>query len=145
MTTLAAAKNEMAAAFRDAWLADPLSADLPVLYLDVADKPPTSGAWARFTVRHSLGGQATLAGDSGKRRYRHTGFVVVQVFVERHDRAGAETTMDALLSIAKAAFQGTRTTPGGVVFYRARVNEVGVSGVWLQNNVLADFEYDEVR
>lgn len=145
MTTLAQAKNEIAGAFRDAWIADPLSADLPVLYLDVADAPPTSGAWARLTVRHGPGGQATLAGDAGTRHYRRTGFVTVQVFVERHDRAGAETTMDALVPIAVHAFEGITTSPGRVAFHRVRVNEVGVSGVWLQTNVLADFEYDEVR
>ena len=145
MTTMAQAKDEIAGAFRDQWISDPLSSELPVLYLDVGDKPPTSGDWARLTIRHSLGGQATLAGDAGTRHYRHTGFVTVQVFVERHDRAGAETTLDALVSIAKHAFQGKTTAPGRVAFHRVRVNEVGVSGVWLQTNVLADFEYDEVR
>ena len=142
---MAQAKDEIAGAFRDAWLADPLSAELPVLYLDVADGAPTSGAWARLTVRHSLVGQATLAGDSGTRHYRDTGFVIVQLFAERHDPAGAETTLDALVTIAKNAFRGLTTSPGRVAFHRVRVNEVGVSGVWLQTNVLADFEYDEVR
>jgi hypothetical protein len=145
VTTMAQAKNEIAGAFRDQWIGGPLSAELPVLYRDVGDKPPTSGAWARLTIRHSLGGQATLAGDSGTRHYRHTGFVTVQVFAERHDRAGAETTLDALVTIAKHAFEGITTSPGRVAFHRVRVNEVGVSGVWLQTNVLADFEYDEVR
>jgi len=145
MTAMAQAKDEIAGALRTAWLAAAASAEVPVLYLDVAGDPPTSGSWARLTIRHSLGGQATLAGDSGKRHYRHVGFVTVQVFVERHDPRGAETTMDALVTVAKHAFEGITTEPGRVTFSRARVNEVGVSGVWLQTNVLADFSYDEVR
>ena len=136
------AKDEMSKVFRDAWLADPLSAGLPVLYPDVADDPPDAGSWARVTVRHSNGGQATLTGALGKRRYRYVGFIAVQIFVERAD---GEVSIDALAMIVKNAFEGVTTSPGRVAFYRVRVNEVGQSGVWLQTNVLADFEYDEVR
>lgn len=140
--TLTQARDEMLAAFRTAWLANSASDQLPVLYPDTADDPPDSGAWARVTVTHGAGGQATLAGDSGQRRYRHTGFVTVELYTPRGDGL---VLSDQLVTITKQAFEGVTTSPGHVTFYRVRVREVGPDGQWFHQNVLADFEYDEVR
>jgi hypothetical protein len=133
----------MLAVFREAWLADPASAQLPVLYPDTKSLPPTTGAgWARISVQHGSGGQATLSNESGRKRYRRTGIVFVQIFTDRGD---GMVLADELATITKNAFEGVATNPGRVTFYRVRVREVGPDGQWFQTNVLADFDYDEVK
>jgi hypothetical protein len=141
-TTLTQARDEILTVFRDAWLASSESNALPVLYPDTDDELPDSGAWARVSVRHGTGGQATLANHDGQRRYRHTGFVTVELYTPRGDGL---VLNDQLSTIVKHAFEGVTTCPGQVIFRRVRVNEVGPDGQWFHTNVLVDFEYDEVR
>jgi hypothetical protein len=140
--TLTQARDEILTQFRTAWLADPASAALPVLWPDSDSKPPASGAWARVSVTHGSGGQSTLSGGLGETRYTHMGFVTVQLFTPRGD--GLKLS-DQLVTISKHAFEGVATSPGHVTFYRVRSREVGPDGQWFNTNVLADFEYDEVR
>ncbi len=140
--TLTQARDEMFKAFRDAWLADATSNLLPVLYPDTDAEPPTEGAWARVSIKHGPSRQATLSGESGQKRFRHTGFITVELYTPRGDGL----VLNGQLSIiVKHAFEGVATSPGQVIFYRVRVNEVGPDGQWFHTNVLADFEYDEVR
>ena len=136
------ARDEVLTKFKEAWEADATSADVPILYNDVAQDVPDSGSWARVTVRHLDGYQATLAGAVGVRRFRHEGVVTVQIFTPFSDGL---VESDALAEIAKNAFEGEVTTPGRVIFRRVRLNEVGQTGQWFQVNVLANFEYDEIR
>ena len=140
--TIDQARDEMLGVFREAWVASSASQQLPVMWPDVDDDLPTEGAWARVSINHGTGGQATLSGDTGKRRYRHTGFIVVQLFTTRGDGL---VLNGQLCTIVKQAFEGVTTCPGQVTFYRVRVREIGPDGQWFQTNVLADFEYDEVR
>lgn len=140
--TVTQARDEMLTTFRTAWTAGPPSSTLPVLYPDVSQEVPSSGAWARVTVKHSYGEQATLSGETGQRRFRHTGIVTVQIFTPTGD---GQVLSDQLVAIAKGAFEGVTTSPGRVMFRNVRVNEVGQQGQWFQVNVLADFEYDEVK
>lgn len=141
--TVSQARNEMHALFKAAWEAEEISRDLPVLYGDVPGLlPPSEGNWARITVQHQEGFQATLSGATGNRRFRRLGVVTVQVFTEFGD---GQVDADALGIITKNTFEGEVTSPGRVIFRNVRLNEVGQDGQWFQTNVLADFEYDEVR
>ena len=137
------ARDEILGTFRTAWLADPISQDAPIFYWDRPDaEPPSSGSWCRITVRHARGEQATLSGETGQREFEHGGLVTVQIFAESGE-GGTES--DQLAAIAKNSFEGVTTSPGRVLFRNVRFNEVGQDGQWFQINVLADFEYDEVR
>ncbi len=137
------ARDEMSAVFRLAWCDDMESVDVPVLWPDVAEEIPTDrDHWARFNLRHSEGAAATLPSGTGQRRYRHGGTVTIQIFTKQGD---GQRTADALSKVAKDAFEGVVTAPGGVIFRRVRINEIGPDGAWFQTNVLADFEYDEVK
>jgi hypothetical protein len=140
--TVTQARDEMLATFRTAWTAGPPSSTLPVLYPDVSQEVPSSGAWARVMVKHSYGEQATLSGETGQRRFRHTGIITVQIFTPTGD---GQVLNDQLIAIAKGAFEGVTTSPGRIMFRNVRINEVGQDGQWFQVNVLADFEYDEVK
>lgn len=140
--TVSQAKDEILAQYRTTWLADSTSVDVPIHWWNVRNqKPPTSGAWARITVQHAFGGQPTVGKNAGARRYRRTGLVTVEIWTP----SGDSTLADALSMIALSAFEGKRTSPGGVWFRNVRPNEIGQDGVWFKTNVLADFVYDEVR
>ena len=139
--TVTQARNEMMATFKVAWDAAAVSQNVPVLYPDVSDDPPTSGAWARVTVVHDSGEQATLASHQGLRRYHRTGTIIVQLFTPA---GGGQVLSDALGKVVTDAFEGV-TTESGVIFRNVIPKEIGQDGAWFQVNVQAGFEYDEVR
>lgn len=130
-----------------AWLADTLSAPIPLYWDDFKqDKPgrdPAGGArnesWARCSVRHTLGEQDTL-GRIGQRRYLAGGNVTVQIFTPKGDghRLG-----DQLVEIVKDALR-QRPTTSQVWFFDISTPEVGVDGPWFNRNVEASFRYQEV-
>ncbi len=104
--------------------------------------PLTDGnaPWARITVKHRSGEQASL-GESGGRRFTRYGIVTVQVFVPAGKRG--LVTGDRLGKVALDAFEGEES---GDVWYRNAVQrEIGVDGAWYQTNVTAEFEYDVVK
>ena len=140
--TIDQARDEILGTFRAAWLASSTSDEYPIRYWNVAyDEDPTT-PWARVAVRHQDGAQVTLSNESGARRFRRFGVVTVQVFTIYGRNSGLH---DDLVTIANNAFEGVTTSPGRVIFRNVRINEVGQDGQWFQTNVLADFEYDEVR
>lgn len=135
------ARDEILAVFRTAWLASDTSKELPVKYPDVRFTPPKSGAWAAITVQHMDGGQASLANHSGVRAYENIGTVTVQIFTES---GNGQVLSDELVQLVVDSYRGTRTS-SGVIFHKVRPVEVGTSGTWYQVNVVANFEYTEVR
>lgn len=139
--TYTEARDSILTLIRTAWLADGNSSGIPLLWWDVAQDPPEMGAWARVTVRHGTGFQATLAGETGNRRFTRPGVVTVQIFTPSGD--GLELS-DILAIIAARALEGVRTD-NGVWFKNVSAPEIGHDGKWFQRNVTADFEYDEVR
>jgi hypothetical protein len=142
MTAIKQAKDEIQTAFRTAWLAADTSDEYPIRYWDVAyvDTPDTP--WCRLTVRHQDAEKVTLSNDVGARRFRRYGVATVQIFTF-YGKGGSLS--DDLATIAKNAFEGVTTSPGRVIFHNVRSQEIGQEGQWFQTNVLADFEYDEIR
>ena len=110
--------------------------------VDPPDPPLTEGnaPWARVTVRHGPGGQATL-GEAGARRFSRTGTVTVQIFVPAAKRG--LVTGDRLGNVALSAFEGERSED--VWFSDVEMREVGVDGAWHQTNVSATFNYEVVK
>lgn len=102
---------------------------------------PTTEPWARVSLRHSTGSQATLANHDSVRRYRRTGNVFVQVFTPTGE--GLSRNYD-LCKIVADALEG-QSTPRGVWFRNVRLNEIGPTDAWFQVNVEAEFEYDEIK
>lgn len=146
--TIEVAKNEMQSQFRTAWDADAESTGILVLYWDRPGKPPDGVdgdgnplPYARVTIQHIDGFQPTVGSANGRRRFTHTGFLTIQIFTPF---GTGELKSDRLIKVVKDALEG-KTTTSGVIFRRVRVNEVGQSGDWFQANVIATFEYDEVK
>lgn len=139
--TIEQARDAILSRFKTVWDADAESAGLPIVWSDAKGDPPETGHWARVTVRHVTAGQATLSGETGNRRFRREGIVTAQVFTQFGTGAAKS---DRLAKVVMGAFEGY-AAPGGVWFRNVRLVEVGQSGNFYQVNVLADFEYDEVR
>lgn len=137
--TFDTANNEILDTFKAAWD----TTGHVALYENVkGDKPSgNSDPWARVTVRHSFGEQATLANAGGQRRWNREGIITVQVFIPLGEGLSEGY---ALAKIVADAFEGA-ATPSAVWFRNVRVNEVGPDGEWFQINVLADFTYDEIK
>ena len=104
--------------------------------------PDTANPALRVLVRHNTSEMDSF-GEDGEGSFEATGIVTVQVFVPL-DKNGL-LFHDRLVKVAQRAFRG-QTGFGdncGIVFRRARINELGPQERWFVTNVLADFEYDE--
>ena len=146
--TVEQARDEIHTLFKTAWDAGVETTGKTVLYCDsklvvpkTNDANNNPNTWARITVQHVLGYQASLSNRSGVKKFRREGIVTVQVFTPL---GTGLSIADKVYTIVKNAFEG-KHSPGNVWFRDVRVNEVGSSGNWFQGNVLADFEYDEIR
>lgn len=135
------ARDEILALLETAWQADADSTNLPLLYENTtASRPADGSAYAVALIRKVDNIQATLANETGQRRFRTFGIVTVQI---RTPQGDGYTLSDKLSRVARDAFRGRRTS-NGVVFTRARVKEAGADGTYALVNVIADFEYDEI-
>jgi len=128
--------------FKTAWDTTPYATRVFYDNVSNAEIPPTGRLpWARVSVRHIEGNQATLAGVIGERRFRRSGFVNISIF--QPAGGGLPGSLD-LPTIVRDAYEGV-STPNGAWFRNVRINEVGVDGEWFVTNVIADFSYDEIR
>ena len=132
------ARDQILKVFADAWG----TTGYPARYSDAADSVPTTKTiWARATLQHADGGQASLSGPiNGCVRHERIGTVFVQIFAPVGD--GLTAAYDAAQIVANA-FEHARNL--NAWFRRVRINEVGTNGGFEQINVLADFTYDDVR
>jgi hypothetical protein len=134
-----AGKNAIYACFKAAMDASAYAAT-PVLYPDVvADKVP-DGNYVKIFVDYNTERQASIGGD-GLRRYRIYGLVMVQIFTPF---GKGEVDSDLISGVVKSAFRGVNTGADAITFRNARAITVGQSGAWLQANVTAEFDYDEI-
>lgn len=136
------AVDEICAVFKTAW--DTTGHGSRVKYDNVGNTSvPPSGQdpWARVAIRHATSAQASLSGTVGSRRFRRTGVLTVQVFEPAGQ--GLSGTTD-LPKIVQDAFEGV-STPGGVWFRDVAINEIGPDKSYFQTNVVAFFEYDEIK
>jgi len=145
-TTFDAARDEILGAFRTRWEADAAAivGFVPDVFYDGVPRtsaPSPDKPWADVTIRHTSGAQATLAQDTGKRRFEKTGIVTVGVFAPLGQNRGLEDG-EKLAMVAKKAFEG-KATAGGVWFRNVRISEVGQDGPWFAFQILAEMRYDE--
>lgn len=136
------AVDDMLALFKTAW--DATGHGSRVKYDNVGQKSlPPSGQnpWARVVLRHTTSRQASLAGESGNRRFRRTGVITIQIFQVVGNGLTGGTD---LAKIIQDAYEGV-TSPGGAIFRDVAINEIGPSGDFYQTNVVIPFEYDEIK
>lgn len=131
------AVSEMLAIFKTVWDDTGYTA----IYTDVAgSKPTVQEPWARVTVRHALGAQASLSDENGLKVYTQTGTIFIQLFAPQG--VGQVTCRD----LAQPLLVAYSKNGGGSVWYRnQRMKEIGSDGAFDNSNVLIDFTYDDLR
>lgn len=136
--TFEEAQDEVYGLFKTAWDTTGFIA----LYPNVAGSVPTTPTpWARAKATLFNGGDASLSGALGTRRYERQGLFTAQIFVPAGE--GLERAMQ-LAKIVVDAYDGQRTA-SGIWFRNARVADVGPDGDWYQVNVLVNYEFDEIK
>jgi Bacteriophage related domain of unknown function len=140
ISSITAARDAIYGALKTAVDASAFSS-LVTYYPDVVGvMPDTTEAHLRAFLDHQDERQVTLGGI-GSRRYRVTGIVTVQIFSPLGE---GQVDSDQISGVVKTAFRGVNTGADAIEFRRVRVVDVGRSGGWLQTNVVAEFEYDEI-
>jgi len=112
----------------------------PVVWGDLPANPPASETpWAGVKLLHLGGGQASLSGETGSRRFNRRGILRISISVPA---GGGQTKAYQLAQLVANAYEDAKLD---VWFRNIRIKEVGASGAFEQIDVLADFSYDEVR
>lgn len=146
--TFETARDEILGAFKTRWDLDAAAHNggvtPPVHYegVEPLGLPPHGTPWAKVTIRHTLGSQASLSSDTGLRRFEKIGIVTCQIFTPLETGSGL-VQAERLAQVAKKAFEG-KSTSSAVWFRSVRINEAGVDGPWFQMNVISEFQYDEL-
>lgn len=142
------AVDDILTLFKAAW--DAQTPPVPALVYENlnADQPGADEEWAEVEIRHYPRGrgQATLAGETGSRRFNANGDVLVRI---RVPLGTSRARADDLAEVAARAFEGAATADDGVWFRDVSASEWGRDerehGVWYRVDVVARFTYDIVR
>lgn len=103
-------------------------------------KPTDDIPWARVHLLHQNGGQGSLSGDLGAKRWDRAGVLTIQIFtpIGTGLSEGYNMAQNVL-----TAYEGTAIQ--SLWFRNARIREAPSDGAFNQINVVIDFEYDEVH
>lgn len=141
MPNMAMATDAICGAFNEAWASTQYAVEWPNIQGEGPKLSDGDQPYERLTLQHDGSDQATL-GPPGERTFTRMGQVCASVFVPAGKRGLVDH--DALAMVAASAYEGV--TREGVRFYRVGPKSVPYDGgAWLQVNVWADFEFDEVR
>lgn len=145
-TGIAAARDDILALFKATWDASGLDSNgqpVKAVYDDTAEERPEQGQpWVRLMVKHTTGGQATVGGRPGQKRFRRFGILTVQVFTPFGQGL---TLSDTLVNVVLGIFEGQQASLDGAFFYNCRPQEIGQSDDWHQTNVVVEFQWDQIR
>jgi hypothetical protein len=136
--TYSQARDEILALVRTAWL----TTTFPMLWQDKPERiPSTRTPWARTTLLHTVGEQASLGNADGVSRYERQGIVTIQIFTPLGE--GLSRAYN-LCKVVTDAFEG-KATAGGVWFKNTTLSEIGSTADWFQINVTTQFTYNEIK
>lgn len=98
-----------------------------------------SVAWVRAVVRERVSRQLSL-GITTNRRFNRKAALVCQVFTPINTGSLAS---NVLVDSLREFFEGV--TVSGLMFHNVEARNEGNDGKWYQVNVMAHFEFDEVK
>ena len=137
--TQAEANTAIVQAFNTAWGVPGVTLT-PIKYDNIEfDAANINVPWVALNVQFT-GGEIASIGTVGGRNFRNFGLVFVQVFTP----SGSNRLInDGFARTAKNVFRGVQL--GTMWFRNAQVITVGNEGKWFQQNVSAEFIYDETE
>jgi hypothetical protein len=114
---------------------------------ELGDKPKATEYWARASTQHVTTRQSAhqmpAEGEGGSDVvYETHGVVFVQVFAPM--KPGAWAKGELLAIMCQGIFMASET-PSGVWFRNPRFNELENDGTWYRWNVIADFQFNQVK
>jgi len=120
------------------WFDSEWDATVPIHMVDGSafkDKPD-NGPWARMAIQSRGAEVASIGGPAVS--FRHTGDVVVEIFVPEGVGDGRGR---ALADLACDILRGKQD--GGIVVWNARAIPLGVHDGWYRINVIGPYQRDE--
>ncbi len=125
-----------------AWDADPVASLVNMHFENLPQKDPSRSPdtpWARATILFGEGKQIAMGGTTSL--HRREGILVVSLFVPLNY---SMATLDALSELVVSTFEGATGSNGTVFITGSTITNVGIDGLWFQQNVAIDFEFDKV-
>lgn len=148
LPTTPSAKDEIFALFKTKWDADtPALTGAGVIRVewpgvDNGGPPPPNSPYAAIFMRINNSRQVTF-GPQGQRRYTRFGLITVQCFAPISE-GNASTFAENAAIIARDAFEGIGTD-SGIWFRNVKTQEIGATKTWYQFNMVAEFQFDEMK
>lgn len=141
VASVAEARDQIYKVLNDAWAAAPGTP--PMFYQDQRGEKPNAAPYAEAEIQH-LDGLTVAIGDSGKKRVRSTGRLIVSIYSVPGDGL---TTSDTMAKIVQEAFESKRhTAPDAVTFRRITPPiEDGLTGNAFKVRVMVYFDYDRIQ
>lgn len=103
------------------------------------DPPNPLSKWARVNVQFNDGNQSSL-GKIGNRRFTKLGLLFVQIFTPINK--GTDEN-DSLANSSANLFDGVRIQD--LWLYNGRIKTIGSADEYYQQNVIVEFEFEEIR
>lgn len=108
------------------------------------EDPDRNAYWCKLSTVYTRSEQSTLSNsvrELGKKRYKVTGIIFLQVFGPRH-QPGAWHKCDALAKLGQKVFREYVAT-GNVWYNNATVESLPYEENWIRFNTSARFTYDD--
>jgi len=109
-------------------------------FLEGEDAKPTRGVAHSVLTVVQTGGQQRTLGRTNNRRFRRTSEVQIQINTPSDSGTKQANT---LAQEARAIFEATSF--GGLRFFAADIQKIGVDGEWLIFLVTCPFDYQEIK
>jgi len=136
MSTYSEVRNEIMKRFITNFSAIPTAFDNQDI--DPPD-PSVTVKWVRLNVKFSNGTQDSF-GASGNRKFLKSGLLIMQVFTAIN---AATNVSDTLCQQVQDAFEGVRIDD--IWFFNGGIRFSGSDGEWYQQNVVFDFNFEDVK
>lgn len=136
MSTFIEVRNAIIKRFRASFSAVPMALD------NQNFDPPTPSAtikWVRLSVQF-VGGRQDSFGKSGNRKFLKSGLLSIQVFTAIDE---ATNVNDTLCQQVQDLFEGVRIDD--IWFYDGGIRFSGAENEWFQQNVVFDFDFEDVK
>ncbi len=115
------------------------SGQFPVAIDNKKLEKPDGVKWVRLTILFNDGNQDSL-GKVGNRKYVKRGLIFVQVFTPINK---GTNTNDDLCNSSLNLFDGVRISD--LWMYNGKINTIGPDGEFYQQNVVVEFEFENIR
>jgi len=103
------------------------------------ERPNPNVKWVRLNIQFNSGNQSSL-GTIGNRKFIKYGLVFIQVFTPINK---ATEDNDLLAASSLELLDGVRLE--GLWLYNGRIDTIGSDGEFYQQNVVVEFEFEDIR